>query len=57
LPSTPCFAWEAPERYLHGDDLASADAVQGERRAFDDGLAAFRAMLNDGGYEVRRDVG
>ena len=57
LPDTPYFAWEAPERYLHGDGLDPADAVRGERTAFDDGLLAFRAMLEHGGYEVGRDVG
>jgi 3-oxoisoapionate decarboxylase len=56
LPPTPCFAWEAPERYLHGDGLDPVDAVRGERAAFDDGLTAFRAMLELGGYEIGEAV-
>ena len=55
LPSTPCFAWDDPARYLHGDALPVDDAVRGERQAFDDGLAAFHAMLGNGGYEVVHD--
>jgi sugar phosphate isomerase/epimerase len=57
VPATACFAWEAPGRYLHGDGLDPTDAVRGERTAFDAGFAAFRAMLEQGGYEVERDVG
>jgi 3-oxoisoapionate decarboxylase len=56
LPASPCFRWEAPERYLHGDGLEPVDAVRGERAAFDAGLAAFQTMLRRGGYDVRREV-
>jgi sugar phosphate isomerase/epimerase len=56
VPSTPCFAWDDPARYLHGDGMEPAQAVRGERFAFVDGLAAFRAMLDQGGYTVQREV-
>jgi len=56
VPATPCFAWEAPGRYLHGDALDPGAAVRGERLAFDDGLAAFRTMLEQGGYVIERNV-
>lgn len=55
LPDTPCFAWDDPARYLHGDALPVEVAVREERAAFDAGLAAFQAMLGNGGYEVVHD--
>jgi sugar phosphate isomerase/epimerase len=57
LPSTGCFAWADPARYLHGDALDPEVAVREERVAFDDGLTAFLAMLRDGGYTVESEVG
>ena len=56
LPSTPCFARDDPARHLVGDSLDPATALEGEREAFDSGLAAFRAMLAEGGYVVRPGV-
>lgn len=53
LPRTPPFAWGDPSRALVGDTLHPDVAVAEERRAFDDGLDAFMAMLATGGYEVR----
>ncbi len=55
LPDTPCFGWDDPARYLHGDALPVDEAVRGERQAFDDGLAAFHTMLETGEYEVVHD--
>jgi 3-oxoisoapionate decarboxylase len=55
LPRTPCFEWDDPARYLHGDALPPDQAVRDERVAFDDGLTAFHAMLRHGGYEVGRE--
>ncbi|MEI8241016.1 MAG: TIM barrel protein [Actinomycetota bacterium] len=54
LPTTPCFEWDDPARYLIGDRLDPVDAVAQERVAFDDGLAAFHHMLEAGGYAVSR---
>jgi sugar phosphate isomerase/epimerase len=56
LPSTPSFAWDDPGRYLHGDSLDPQVAVSEERVAFDTGLAAFQAMLSNGGYTVESEV-
>ena len=56
LPESPRFAWVDPSRYLHGDGLEPEHAVRGERSAFADGLAAFRAMLEQGDYTVEREV-
>jgi 3-oxoisoapionate decarboxylase len=53
LPTTPCFVWDDPQRYLVGDTLSPEVAVREERRAFDDGLRAFRQMLKSHGYQVR----
>ncbi|MFZ4719868.1 MAG: sugar phosphate isomerase/epimerase family protein [Ilumatobacteraceae bacterium] len=55
LPDTPCFVFDDPARFLHGDDLPPAQAVREEREAFTLGLHHFMAMLAEGGYEVRRD--
>lgn len=55
LPTTPCFDWDDPARYLNGDSLPAETVVREERTAFDDGLAAFHAMLRNGGYEVVYD--
>jgi len=55
LPATPAFTWDDPARYLHGDSLDPAVAVAGERPAFEEGWAAFLRMLDNGGYEVRRE--
>lgn len=54
LPSTPAFEFDHPARFAHGDALDPAEAVPAERAAFDQGHAAFMAMLETGGYEVRR---
>ncbi|MEQ1873613.1 MAG: sugar phosphate isomerase/epimerase family protein [Ilumatobacteraceae bacterium] len=53
LPSTPCFEWDVPQRYLVGDKLSPDEAVREERVAFDDGLRAFQEMLESHGYVVR----
>ena len=53
LPHTPCFEWDDPQRYLVGDKLSPEVAVRDERRAFEDGLRAFRLMLKSHGYRVR----
>lgn len=53
LPTTACFEWDNPNRYLVGDTLAPDVAVREERVAFDDGLRAFHEMLRSHGYEVR----
>jgi sugar phosphate isomerase/epimerase len=53
LPRTPCFERDDPARHLVGDTLDRGRAVAEERAAFDSGLAAFRAMLDAGGYVVR----
>ena len=55
LPGTPAFTWDDPSRYLHGDALDPAEAVPAERAAFEQGWTAFQAMLETGGYEVRRE--
>jgi sugar phosphate isomerase/epimerase len=55
VPATAAFEWDDPGRYLHGDALDPADAVAGEGPAFEEGWAAFLAMLETGGYEVRRE--
>jgi sugar phosphate isomerase/epimerase len=55
LPTTPCFEWDDPSRYLHGDSLAADVAVRAEREAFEEGLAAFHTMLETGGYAVVND--
>jgi len=55
LPGSPPFAWDDPARYLHADTLDPVRAVREERKAFDAGLAAFRSMLDRGGYEVTRE--
>lgn len=52
LPGTPCFEWGEPGRHLVGDLLPPDVAIRGERQAFDDGLAAFRQMLESRKYEV-----
>ena len=52
LPDTPCFEWDDPQRYLTGDTLLPAAAVHQERQAFDNGLHAFRQMLQSHGYQV-----
>ena len=52
LPVTPCFAWDDTQRYLRGGELDSSTAVLLERAAFDDGLAALRAMLSVGQYQI-----
>lgn len=52
LPDTPCFEWADPGRYLVGDTLSPEMAIRGERHAFEEGLAAFRQMLESRGYEV-----
>ncbi len=54
LPTTPCFEWDDPQRYLVGDDLPPADAVLEEREAFVAGLSAFQQMLDSRGYRVER---
>lgn len=53
LPTTPCFEWDDPRRYLVGDELSPEVAVRDERQAFDDGLRAFREMLESHGYQVQ----
>lgn len=55
LPATPCFEWDDPGRYLVGDRLDPIAAVAQEREAFEVGLAAFRAMLERGGYVVQAE--
>lgn len=55
LPATSAFTWDDSSRYLHGDALDPADAVPAERAAFEEGWTAFLAMLETGGYEVRRE--
>jgi hypothetical protein len=55
LPSTPCFAWADPGRFLRGDSIPPEQAVTQERAAFADGFTAFREMLRIGGYEVRAE--
>ena len=52
LPATPCFVWDDPSRYLHGDAMEPENALREERAAFEQGLAAFHSMLATGGYEV-----
>lgn len=52
LPTTPCFRFADPARYLIGDALPPDVAVREERRAFTGGLAAFRAMLESREYDV-----
>lgn len=52
LPDTPCFAFAGPEAYLPGDRLAPAEAVAGERAAFERGLRWFKAMMADKGYAI-----
>lgn len=52
LPTTPCFEWDNPHRYLVGDALRQEDAVREERHAFDQGLHAFRQMLDSHGYHT-----
>jgi 3-oxoisoapionate decarboxylase len=52
LPTTPCFEWVEPGRHLVGDTLSPEVAIREERHAFEDGLAAFRQMLESGEYEV-----
>ena len=53
LPTTPCFEWDDPQRYLVGDVLSHEDAVREERQAFIDGLRALQQMLESHGYTVR----
>ena len=53
LPTTPCFEWDDPQRYLVGDKLSPEVAVRDERQAFDAGLRAFREMLESHGYQVQ----
>lgn len=55
LPATSCFAMGDAGLHLVGDRLPEAEAVAGELVAFNDGLAAFRAMLTERGYEVARE--
>jgi sugar phosphate isomerase/epimerase len=52
LPDTPCFAFDDASRFLRSDDLDPALAIEGERAAFEAGLAAFHGILRTGGYEV-----
>ena len=53
LPATECFAMGDAGLHLVGDRLPEAEAVAGERVAFRNGSAAFKAMLAERGYEVR----
>lgn len=53
LPSTPCFRWDDPQRYLVGDTLPPEEAVREERTAFDDGLRGLQEMLKSHGYTVQ----
>ena len=55
LPATSCFEWGDPGLHLVGDRLPEGQAVAEERVAFDDGAAAFWAMLAERGYEVRSE--
>lgn len=54
LPESPAFVFDDPARYAHGDEMPPEAALAEERQAFDEGYAAFMAMLALGGYEVRR---
>ena len=53
LPTTSCFEWDDPQRYLVGDTLPPESAVHQERQAFDEGMRAFRQMLQSHGYQVQ----
>jgi hypothetical protein len=54
LPSTPCFTWDDPSRYLRGDTLQPVDAIAQEKIAFDLGLQAFWDVLEDCGYRIQK---
>lgn len=56
LPTTPCFEFDDPARYLVGDRLLPEHAVRQERLVFAQGVAAFMGMLESRGYEVARGV-
>jgi len=56
LPDTACFKFEDPSRYLVGDSLPPEQAVRDERVAFEEGVAAFRQMLAERGYEAQRGL-
>jgi sugar phosphate isomerase/epimerase len=55
LPSSPCFEFGDPARYLVGDRLPPEHAVRQERLVFAQGVAKFMAMLETRGYEVHAD--
>lgn len=55
LPDSPCFEWADPGHFLVGDALSIEAAIRGERRAFEEGLAALRQMLESRGYEVQAE--
>lgn len=52
LPTAPCFERDDPRRWVVGDTLDPATAVEQERLAFESGWREFGAMLERGGYRV-----